>query len=577
LVEPEPPASSTEPASLSLSADSVAIGALGRQVTLQATVRTAAGEPLADVTVTWAHVAAGVTSVSQTGIVTALAVGVDTVVASAGMLADTVVVTVRRVQAGVSITVPTPTLSVLGTGVTLSAAVVDSNGQAMPGQPLVWSSDNPGALPVDGAGRVTAAGLGTANITATSGPASASVPIAVAVTGPVGGPLVGAVVPCAAGAAGPFPCTGLDLLAYLPIGALGGGPDVDLNDLWGWTDPVTGTEWAIVGRRDGTAFVSLADPLNPVYAGFLPIPAGANPNLWHDVKVYADHAFMVSDGAGPHGMQVFDLTRLRAVSGAPVTFDATAHYPGVASVHNIAINEATGFAYLVGANGGGTTCGGGLHVVDIRTPTNPTFAGCFADPLTGRAATGYTHDVQCVVYAGPDLAHTGREICVGANETHVSVADLTDKASPVAIARADYPDVGYAHQGWLTPDHRYFFLNDELDEIRGTAATTRTLVWDVTDLEDPVVVAQYFGPTPATDHNHYVAGSFLYASNYQHGVRVLDIGNPLNPAPVAHFDTAPDEADESGFGGSWSNYPFFASGILVVTSRAQGLFVLKRS
>ena len=36
--------------------------------------------------------------------------------------------------------------------------------------------------------------------------------------------------------------------------------------------------------------------------------------IWRDIKVYRDHAYIVVDGAGAHGMQVFDLTRLRDVT-----------------------------------------------------------------------------------------------------------------------------------------------------------------------------------------------------------------------------------------------------------------------
>ena len=38
---------------------------------------------------------------------------------------------------------------------------------------------------------------------------------------------------------------------------------------------------------------------------------------------------------------------------------------------------------------------------------------------------------------------------------------MTDKAKPKVISRATYPKVGYTHQGWLTEDHRYFYLDDE--------------------------------------------------------------------------------------------------------------------
>jgi len=304
------------------------------------------------------------------------------------------------------------------------------------------------------------------------------------------------------------------------------------------------------------------------------VPSATGASVWRDIKVYANHAFIVADGAAQHGMQVFDLTRLRGLT-RPTTLTPNVVYTQVASVHNIVIDEATGYAFLTGSRSGGTTCGGGLHMVDIRNPTRPVFAGCFADAGTGRAGTGYTHDAQCVVYGGPDTAHAGREICFGSNETHLSIADVTDKAAPVSLAHIGYPTSGYIHQGWLSADQRYFFQNDELDEGYGYAATTRTIVWDVMDLDDPVLVTEYFGPTRATDHNHYVVGDRLYASNYQYGIRVLDVSNPLAPSQVGRFDTAPDESDGPGYGGSWSNYPFFASGIVVVTSGRQGLFILR--
>ena len=105
--------------------------------------------------------------------------------------------------------------------------------------------------------------------------------------------------------------------------------------------------------------------------------------MWRDIKVHDDHAFVVADNAGAHGVQVFDLALLRDVTDPPVTFEPTARYDGVHSAHNIVINEETGFAYVVGASGGGETCGGGLQMVDIRDPQNPVFAGCFADAGNG--------------------------------------------------------------------------------------------------------------------------------------------------------------------------------------------------
>jgi choice-of-anchor B domain-containing protein len=105
---------------------------------------------------------------------------------------------------------------------------------------------------------------------------------------------------------------------------------------------------------------------------------------------------------------------------------------------------------------------------------------------------------------------------------------------------------------------------------------TRTLIWDVQDLEDPVLVNEFLLDSKASDHNLYVRGHFMYQSNYQAGLRILDISDPVNPVETARFDTVPYGEDVPGFGGSWSNYPYFKSGIIAVSSRGEGLFLLKK-
>ena len=382
--------------------------------------------------------------------------------------------------------------------------------------------------------------------------------------------ILGAKVACQNGFAGSFPCQTADLMAQLSVFDLAGGlmeaNPVATNDIWGWTDSETGNEYALVGTIGGTSFVDITDPENPFVVGFLNSTTAAR--VWRDIKVYDDHAFIVADASGEHGMQVFDLKQLPAASTVPVQFEVTALYDTINSAHNIVINEDTGFAYLVGGSSGGETCGGGLHMVNIQDPVNPTFAGC--------SNTGYTHDAQCVVYNGPDTQHQGREICVESSVKDVVVTDVTDKAGPFIIGTGTYPQVEYVHQGWFSEDHRYFYQNDELDEQR-RFNDTKTIIWDMIDLDDPVVLDEYIATTPAIDHNLYVVGDYMYQSNYSAGLRILDITDPGNPVEVAYFDTVPLN-DNAGFGdGSWSNYPFFESGTIAVSSQQGGLFLVQSS
>ncbi len=377
---------------------------------------------------------------------------------------------------------------------------------------------------------------------------------------------------CEGGTAAQFSCRDVDLLSFLPLNALGAGRGTRLSGNWGWTDSETGREYVLVGRTDATAFVDVTNPANPIYVGELPRTEGAFATSWREIKVYRNYALIVSDGSGPHGVQFFDLTQLRGVRNPPVRFQPTVTYREVASVHNIVVNEESGFAYAVGSNGGGQACGGGLHMIDIREPTRPRFVGCFTDTQAGR---GYTHDALCVNYRGPDVTYRGREICLSSNERALSIQDVTEKNAPRVVSRATYPNVAYTHQGWFTEDQRYFYVNDEGDEFSGQIAGTRTLVWDLQDLDDPVLAHEYIASTRAVDHNLYVRGNLMFQSNYTAGLRVLDVSEPARPREVGFIDTYPWGEDTPSFAGTWNNYPFFRSGTVAVTGIGEGLFVVR--
>jgi choice-of-anchor B domain-containing protein len=368
---------------------------------------------------------------------------------------------------------------------------------------------------------------------------------------------------CENGTAGIFPCENVDLMSFVPLEAMGGGTG---NDIWGWTDPQTGREYAIAGTSNGTAFVDVTDPKNPEVVGQMPSQSFLIWALWRDIKVYDNHAFVVSE-YDLHGMQVFDLTRLRDVAVKPTVFTPDAVYDGISNTHNIAINEETGFAYAVGTN----TCRAGLHMIDIRDPKNPQLAGCFADD-------GYTHDVQCVVYRGPDARYKGREICFASNEDTVTIVDVTDKQNPRMLSRTGYESAAYTHQGWLTPDQRYFLFGDELDEQTATVPSTTTYVMDARRLTSPATPVPFHHATPAIDHNLYIDGQYVFESNYTAGLRILEYDKKTLAAgklrEVAYFDVFP-ASDLAEFLGTWSNYPYFDSGTVVVNAIDSGLFVLR--
>ena len=270
-------------------------------------------------------------------------------------------------------------------------------------------------------------------------------------------------------------------------------------------------------------------------------------------------------------MQVFNLTKLRTVANPPEDFTVDAVYTGVGSCHNIVINESEGVAYLVGCN---STNGGGPIFVDISNPTNPTFLGDYT-------AGGYSHDAQVITYSGPDTDYTGKQIYIGSNGNtdKVIILDVTDKTNVIPISDFTYPQNDYPHQGWFTDDHTYFILGDELDE-QEFGFNSKTLIFNLTDLDNPTLLSTYLGPTPAIDHNGYVMGNEYYLANYRAGMRIIDITNIAATTnamtETAFFDTFPS-SDSANFNGVWSIYPYFASGNIIISDIEGGLFIVRKS
>ena len=372
--------------------------------------------------------------------------------------------------------------------------------------------------------------------------------------------------PCEGGTANGHPCSGYDLLANITLSQIGSQAG---NDIWGWTDTTTGKEYVLMGLDDGTAFVDITDTENLHYLGKLPTATVAS--SWRDIKVYNDHAFIVSEAAG-HGLQVFDLTRLRDVTSVQ-EFSADMRLTDFGSAHNIAINEESGYAYVIGAN----QYQGGPVFINISDPKNPVVEG-------GYSGSRYTHDAQIVIYNGPDADYVGKELLIGSNgqvdgsgDNTIVIVDVTDKTNPQLIKTLSYSGDGYAHQGWLSEDHRYFFFGDELDEIR-VGNKTLIRIFDFSDLDNPQTHTEYLGPTAAIDHNMYTTGGVLHLANYTAGYRALDLSQIDNKeiTEKGYFDTyTPNNSTD--FNGVWSVYPFFESGVIAISDINSGMFLVKAS
>tara|TARA_Y100000385_G_scaffold22032_1_gene21505 strand:+ start:2137 stop:3993 length:1857 start_codon:yes stop_codon:yes gene_type:complete len=382
--------------------------------------------------------------------------------------------------------------------------------------------------------------------------------VALLVFGPLLVSTAAAQSPCVDGMVDGFPCDRMELMSQMSNeDMLGTGS----NDVWGWEDPITGVEYALVGEREGLAIVDLGDPLNPFLAAFMATETSSS--TWRDMKVHADHVYVVSEASG-HGLQVLDLNQLRDLTEYPALLDPTKHVDVFSDAHNVVINEDAAMLFAVGTN----LASGGLVAFDISEPDDPILVGDYGE-------AGYTHDAQAVTYSGPDEAYQGRSLVFAANANKLAIIDATDPTDIFSISIANY-DYSYTHQCWLTEDQRYLILGDETDE-QNQGINTRTLIWDVQDLEEPILIGEHFSEGTAIDHNQYVSGNLLFQANYAAGLRMLSLSDVADGelTEIGFFDVYPEDDAPVFTNGSWSTYPYFKSGYVVVTSRLDGVFIVR--
>ena len=384
----------------------------------------------------------------------------------------------------------------------------------------------------------------------------------------------GGAAPCRDGAAGRFPCSGIDLLGHLAFNDAAASNTV--NDLWGFRDLNTEREYALLGLRDGVVVIDVTDPRRPVAVARV---EGARSG-WRDAKVmqrydrsagrWHAYAYVSVEAANPGGLTVIDL------GGLPNEVSSKADIADVGRAHNLQLgNVDLGTGVPVGHRPpllqvlGGYP--GAFRGYDLSEPENPQAvagkAGATNSAYSHDAAPFVVHDERAAACAGGAPC----EILIDFNEGSTVLWDLSDRTAPVVLAEFAYPDVAYVHSGWPTEDGRYLAVHDEFDELEG--APTRVRFFDLADLTAPTLASVWEGTTGATDHNGYARGNRYYLSNYARGLTVLDITDPAAPHEVGFFDSYPLN-DGTGYDGAWGVYPFLPSGWVLLSDRAGGLYVL---
>lgn len=302
------------------------------------------------------------------------------------------------------------------------------------------------------------------------------------------------------------------------------------SDVWGYTDE-NGHDFAVFGVLDGTVIVDVStNPSIPVETGYIPGTFSG----WRDLKTHRDYLYVTNEGGG--GLDIIDLTD-------PWNPTLAKRYTGFNTAHNLYI--ADGFAYIVGSDLGG------IQILDLENPVSPKKAGSWE--------TTYIHDI----YVKNDTAYA---CAIYDGDLHI--LDVSNKSDIQTLSVLDSADYG-THAVWTTEDSKFIITADEFNG-------GHVKIWDAADL-DSIYLASEYEVEPEKEksvHNVFVKGDKLFVSYYVFGTRVVDISDPYNPEEVAYFDLYPGESGT--YAGNWGTYPFTASGLIYSTSMSgDGFFILQ--
>ena len=314
----------------------------------------------------------------------------------------------------------------------------------------------------------------------------------------------------------------IELVGFLEI------PQSEYNtDVWGWVDPNTQIEYALVGNNStGLHIVDVSNPANPwIVSTIKTVPR-------FDIKTWQHYAYVVDGNYGFAGQ-----------IGRIVDISDPAHPVAVGSIpagHNIFIDEQ-GYLYLAFP---------GLKIFNLAPdPTNPV--------LVWEKVSQQGHDVTVIDDRMYDFH--------GADGTFIY--DITDRTNPVLLGSITDPSIHFHHSGWTSADENYLFINDEL----ALDPDPDIVVYDISIPGAPTKVSEIFDPN-ATAHNSYRIRGFLYVAYYTAGFRVYDISNPCFPFLADEYDTTP-LTGEGLFKGAWGCYPFSPSGHIFINDRPDGFFI----
>lgn len=359
-----------------------------------------------------------------------------------------------------------------------------------------------------------------------------------------------------------YPSQNINLVSMIHpnTGTVGvGTDDRRYNGCWGWKQPVTNKEYAIVGTSIGTYFIDISTPSSPSVSAFV----GGRPNCtWREIKTYQNYCYVVSDDGAPNTFQIIDMSQLP--STVTVVHNGGAYFE---RGHTIYIDGDKMYIGSVTYTTGHTPNYSSMDVYSLATPTAPTLLRRLSQDYP---AITTVHDMfvkNDTVYASCGFQGLYIYKFNPSNSTFTQIGSYTN-----------YTGSAYNHSSWITANSKYLVFCDEVP------ASLPIKLVDIQNINN-IQPIQTFNPHPATTpHNPYIIGNnYAVVSCYQDGLNIYNIATPTTPFLAGYFDTHPQGGFNVGnyfnadYRGNWGAYPYLPSGLIIALDMQNGVFILDAS
>jgi choice-of-anchor B domain-containing protein len=314
----------------------------------------------------------------------------------------------------------------------------------------------------------------------------------------------------------------ITLVGSLPLPSI-----TRITNVWGWINPATHIEYALVGDWFGGFYiVDVSDPMTPFVVTKY---TGASA---FDLKVWGTYLYCCDGNASGRDTRIVDIS----TPGVPVLLPTKMR-----------------------------SC----HTISISTRGNMFFE---YEGVTGYDLVNNPEDPDSlfhIINQGHDSTPRDDRL-YDFNGGVLNIWDISDPANPVHLGGDNDPTVGYYHGGDESPDRNYLYVCDEF----AVSPNPDIVIYDISDPTMPTRIGDINDPTSRV-HQLYVSGNLMFVGYYTAGFKVFDITNPAVPVLADTYDTSPFQTENGPdvYSGAYNAYPYTPGGIVYVADHPEGLFL----